>query len=212
MSVFLVCSGLSSCSSSMVVSFVFLCLGTRFSFPLSFFRLGVCARLWCLTLSCYLLALPRPLRWFSLSVASPYAVPDPLAGGHAFLFYWLLAHSGYLDSLLFDSAKIFISSSLSDLLLCRISLVSLPGSLGPSVCPYTWVSPTLVPRFTLLVVGWSSPMALLLPVSPSSTASACHRRLLLSLFPFPSSFGCSSFSVLSTPYVFGVISPSLHGF
>ena len=44
----------------------FLCLGTRFSFPLSFFRLGVCARLWCLTLSCYLLALPRPLRWFSL--------------------------------------------------------------------------------------------------------------------------------------------------
>ena len=45
---------------------VFLYLCTTISFPLSFFRLGVCARLWCLPLSSYLLTLPRPLRWFSL--------------------------------------------------------------------------------------------------------------------------------------------------
>ena len=45
---------------------VFLYLCARFLFPLSFFRLGVCARLWCLPLSYYLLTLPRPLRWFSL--------------------------------------------------------------------------------------------------------------------------------------------------
>ena len=193
----------------------FLCLGTRFSFPLSFFRLGVCARLWCHTLSYYLLALPRPPRWFSLFVAYLYAVHDPLAGGHAFLSYWLLAHSGELGQFsVWISNFSIVSSSLSDLLLlCRISLVSFPGSLGPSVCPYTWAFPSLVPpHFTLTVVGWSSPMALLLQVSPSSTASACHCRLLLSFFPFPSSFGCSSFSVLSTPYVFGVIFPSLHGF
>ena len=49
--------------------------------------------------------------------------------------------------------------------------------------------PLIPPRFTLLVVGWSSPMALLLPVSPSSTASACHHRRLRSLFHFPTSFG-----------------------
>ena len=49
--------------------------------------------------------------------------------------------------------------------------------------------PLIPPRFTLLVVGWSSPMALLLPVSPSSTVSACHKRRLLSLFHFPTSFG-----------------------
>ena len=45
--------------------------------------------------------------------------------------------------------------------------------------------PLIPPRFTLLVVGWSSPMALLLPVSPSSTASACHQRCLISLIPSP---------------------------
>ena len=102
---------------------------------------------------------------------------------------WLLLVN--FDSLLFGSSFSIVSSSLSELLLlCRISLVFFPGSLGPSVCPYTWVFPPRVPpRFTLLVVGWSSPMALLLPVSPSSTASACHRRVLLSLFYFPSSFG-----------------------
>ena len=79
---------------------------------------------------------------------------------------WLILVN--LDSLLFGSENFsIVSSSLSDLLLCRISLVSLPDSLGPSVCPYAWVSPCLVPsHFTLLVVGWSSPMALLLQVSP----------------------------------------------
>ena len=45
-------------------------------------------------------------------MASPYAVHDPLAGDHAFLFYWLLAHSGYLDSLLFGSAN-FLSFLLA---------------------------------------------------------------------------------------------------
>ena len=65
-----------------------------------------------------------------------------------------------------------------------------PGALGPSVLSvYFGFPPLTPPRFTLLVVGWSSPMALLLPVSPFSTASACHHRLLLSLFPFLTSFG-----------------------
>ena len=38
----------------------------------------------------------RDLSGGSLSVAYPYAVHDPLAGGHAFHFCWLLAHSGDL--------------------------------------------------------------------------------------------------------------------
>ena len=45
---------------------VFFSLCSTISFPLSFFRLGMCARLWCLPLSLYLFTLPRPLRWFSL--------------------------------------------------------------------------------------------------------------------------------------------------
>ena len=87
----------------------------------------------------------------------------------------------------------FVSSSLSGLLLlCWVSLVFFPGSLGPSVCPYTWVFlPLVPPRFTLQVGAWSSPMALLLLVSPSSTATACHRRLLLSLC-LPIFLRCSS--------------------
>ena len=126
-------------------------------------------------------------------MAYPYAVLDPLADGHAFFFYWLLAHSGELgQSSVCISNFSIVSSSLSDLLLlCRISLVSLPGSLSPSVVRILGFPPppSSPSRFTLLVVGWSSPVALLLPVSPSSTASACHHRLLLSLFPFPSSLG-----------------------
>ena len=38
----------------------------------------------------------RGLSGGSLSVAYPYSVHDPLAGGHASHFYWLLAHSGEL--------------------------------------------------------------------------------------------------------------------
>ena len=95
----------------------------------------------------------------------------------------------------------FVSSSLSELLLlCRVSLVFSPGSLGPSVCPSAWVFlPLVPPRFTLLVVGWSSPMALLLPVSPSFTASACHRQLLLFLFPFPFPSSCGVQDSLRCP-------------
>ena len=51
---------------------------------------------------------------------------------------------------------------------------------------YTWVFlPLFPPHFTFLIGGWSSSMALLLPVSPSSTASACLRRLLSLSLPYP---------------------------
>ena len=75
---------------------VFLYLCTTISFPLSFFRLGVCvpgsgAFLFPPTfLPC------RGLSGGSLSVAYPYAVVDPLASGHALHFCWLLDHSGEL--------------------------------------------------------------------------------------------------------------------
>ena len=107
----------------------------------------------------------------------------------------------------------FVSSSLSGLLLlCRVSLVFFPGSLGPSVCPYTWVFlPLVPPRFTLLVGPWSSPMALLLPVSPSSTATAGHRQLLLTLFAFPSSCGVPVLCTVRS-FCFGVVSPCLPDF
>ena len=204
----------SSCSSSMVVSFAFSLPGHQVFIPFILLSFGVCARIWCLTLSYYLLALPRPLRWFSLSVAYQYAVLDPLAGGHAFLFYWLLAHSGELgQSSVCISNFSIVSSSLSDLLLlCRISLVSLPGSLGPSVVRILGFPPSSPSSFhpsrcRLVFSRGSSP----------SGVTFIHRFRLSSPAPalslsLPLFLGCSSFSVLSTPYVFGVVSPSLHGF
>ena len=151
--VFLNCRGLSSCCSSRVVSeFLYRC--TRFPFPLSFFCLGV----WPGSDAFFFPTTFLPCRVLSggsLSVASlrqfmtllPVVMLSISIGCGSF---WCP-----LTVLCLDPHLSFISSSLSELLLlCQVSLVFFPGSLGPSVCPYTWVFlPLVPPRFTLLVVG-----------------------------------------------------------
>ena len=105
----------------------------------------------------------------------------------------------------------FVSSSLSGLLLlCRISLVFFPGSLILRLYVY-WGFPPSRPS-SLHLSGWrlvflhgSSPSG-----SPSSTASSCHHRRLLSLsWPSPSSCGVT---VLCTVRSLGcaVVSTCLH--
>ena len=64
---------------------------------------------------------------------------------------------------------------------------------------------------TLLVVVCSYPLALLIQVSPSSTASSCHWQRMLSLFTFPASFGVTVPVILSAPSVFCAVSPFLNG-
>ena len=94
--VFLDYRGLSSCCSSRVVSFEFFftCApGSHSLYPAFVWECvpGSGAFLFPITfLPC------RGLSGGSLSVAYPYAVHGPLASGHAFNFYWLLAPSGEL--------------------------------------------------------------------------------------------------------------------
>ena len=74
--------------------------------------------------------------------------------------------------------------------LCRVLSRLLCGfSLSIAFLCFLGFSVSHLSLFILLVVVCSSHLALLLQVSPSSTASACHRLRMLSLFCLPASFG-----------------------
>ena len=77
-----------------------------------------------------------------------------------------------------------------------------------SVCLGLRLYPSL---FTLLVVVCLYRLALLIQVSPSYTASACHWQRMLSLFTFPASFGVTVPVILFAPSVFCAVSPFLNG-
>ena len=107
-----------------------------------------------------------------------------------------------------DSLLSFVSSSLGGLLLlCRVSLVCFPGSLGPLVCPCTWVFLPLVSPIWLsagLLPWLFSFRCRLPPPLPPAIAGSCSLSL-----PSPSSCGVT---VLCTVrfFCFGVVSPCLH--
>ena len=124
----------------------------------------------------------------------------PLVMLFHFCWFWLIPVS--LCSLLLWSSFSTVSSSLRELLqLCWIFSRLLCGiSQSFGFIRIIGFPPLIPPCSTLLIVVSSSHQALL-PVSPSSTASACHLRHLLSLFHFPASFGDTVHILLSAPSV-----------
>ena len=172
---------------------------------------SVCARLWCLPLSYYLLPLPRHL-WGSSVHRFPSAVRDPLAGVMLSFYFSCVSFWGTLTVFCLVPRLSFVSSSLSGLLLlCRISLVFFPGSLSPSV--------VRLRRFSSISSFLVSPFWLAAGLPPwlfSFRVAFLHRFLLpspapsLSLsWPSPSSCGVT---VLCTVRSFGcgVVSTCFH--
>ena len=198
--VFLRCPDFSSSSSSWVVSFGFPSVCSGFSFPLSFCSLCVTGY------GAFLF----PTTFFPCHVIS--GVPLSIASLRQFVillpgvmlsFYFHCDSWGPLTVFGLVPHLSFVSSSLSGLiLLCRISLVffRVLSSFG---CTSIGVFIHLVPpRFTFLVGGWSSSMALLLPgpffhrfIWPSPAPSL---SLSLGLPPLPAVL---QFSVLSASSV-----------
>ena len=119
-----------------------------------------------------------------------------------FVSGWLITVN--LCGLLFWSAFSTLSSCLQALLqLCRVfSRLICRFSLSFGFYPCPWVYASNPSLFTLLVVVCSYLLARLIQLSPSYTASACHRQRILSLFHFPASFGDTVPILLSAPSVF----------
>ena len=202
------CPGLSSDSSSRVVSFGFTSRCSGFSFPLSF--RSVCVPGY----GAFLFPTPsfpyRVISGGSLSMAS-------LRQFVTLLPVVLLSFSVHFNSFwgtwpvfCLVPRLSFVSSSLSGLLLLCRFISSSFRILSVLRLYIYWGFPPSRPSFFLLS-GWrlvfphdSSPSG-----SPSSTASACHRRLLLSLFAFPSSCGVTV-SLYCPFLLFGVVSTCLH--
>ena len=184
---------------------VFLYLCATISSPLSFFSFGLVSSV--LVPSSF--HLPSCLAAASQIVLSPWhttsAVNGLLAAGHTvpFLlvvgsFRWAFAVFCYGHPFL--QCLLAFENSFNSV---GFSLVFFEGSLGPlDFIRILGFPPLTPPCSTLLVVVSSSRLALLLPVSPSSTASTCHQRHMLSLFHFPASFGDTVHILLSAPSIF----------
>ena len=160
--VFLRCPVFSSSSSSWVFSFGFPSVCSGFSFPLSF------CSLWVPGYGAFLFPTTFfPCRVISrgpLSITSLRQFVILLPGVMLSFYFHCDSFWGPLTVFGLVPHLSFVSSSLSGLiLLCRISLVffRVLSSFG---CTSIGVFLHLVPpRFTFLVGGWSSSMALLLP-------------------------------------------------
>ena len=189
--VFLVCRGLSSCSSSMVVSAFFFAWapGSHSLYPSFVGRV-------CPALVPYSFLIPSYL------AAAFQVVLSPWLTRMQFMTLWPVVMLSYsigcwlilatFDSLLFGSTiSSVVSSSLSDLLLlCR--------SFGLSV--YLGFPPSSPSSF--------HPSRCRMVFSHGSSPSG----VTFSLFPFPSSFGVPVSQYCPLHLFLGVVSPSLHDF
>ena len=209
--VFLRCPGLSSGSSSRVVSFGFPYGCSGFSFPLSF--CSVCVPGYGTFLFPTTFFPCRAIFWGPLSIASLQQFVILLPGVMLSFYFSCDSFWGTLTVFCLVPRLSFVSFSLSGLLLlCRISLVFFPGSLSPSVVRllgFSSISSLLFSPFWLA--------AGLPPWLFSFRVAFLHRFLLPSPAPslslsWPSPSSCSVI-VLCTVRSFGcgVVSTCLHG-
>ena len=185
--VFLRCPGLSSGSSSRVVSFGFPYVCSGFSFPLSF--CSVCAPGYGAFLFPTTFFPCRVISGGPLSITSLRQFVILLPGVMLSFYFSCDSFWGTLTVFCLVPRLSLVSSSLSGLLLlCRFSLVFFQVLCVLRLYVYWGFPPSRPSSFPLS--GWrlvflhgSSPSG-----SPSSAASSCHHRRLLSLaWPSPSS-------------------------